>query len=359
MKIKFPRRVKFTREIAVGLVVLLLLTVVLSVVAARRIMRRDAAIAMEDERFPERQDDHRDKDLEARRDAFPPPLPVPVSESVREREKDKLREAPAMEHRQEKREEKIEHAVAQGFATTDAPKPPAVAKVERHEEAKHLRKADELPMPPSLDSDERYGAAPAATTLMGPRDRAEAGKAKPLVIQVSGDSPDGPSRRMDGQMSERRPDARRPELARPGDAFAGRGQATPIAEEDREHRGLHPIEPHSEMSLVTPAYPARDPRHGYDAAASVPMENVKPGYPGPAGYAGEGAMRRDEPPRREEFQRPFAENPLRSDGLYEVQPNDSFWTISQRVYGTGAYFAPWWRSIAARRRGPTAFSRDC
>ncbi|MBU4270359.1 MAG: LysM peptidoglycan-binding domain-containing protein [Planctomycetes bacterium] len=30
--------------------------------------------------------------------------------------------------------------------------------------------------------------------------------------------------------------------------------------------------------------------------------------------------------------------PLRADGKYEVQPLDSFWTISERLYGTGAYF---------------------
>jgi nucleoid-associated protein YgaU len=30
--------------------------------------------------------------------------------------------------------------------------------------------------------------------------------------------------------------------------------------------------------------------------------------------------------------------PPRSDGKYEVQPNDSYWAISAKVYGTGAYF---------------------
>ncbi len=29
---------------------------------------------------------------------------------------------------------------------------------------------------------------------------------------------------------------------------------------------------------------------------------------------------------------------LRGDGTYEVQPNDSFWKISEKLYGTGAYF---------------------
>jgi len=31
-------------------------------------------------------------------------------------------------------------------------------------------------------------------------------------------------------------------------------------------------------------------------------------------------------------------DPRRDDGTYEVQPNDSYWTISERLYGTGAYF---------------------
>ena len=30
--------------------------------------------------------------------------------------------------------------------------------------------------------------------------------------------------------------------------------------------------------------------------------------------------------------------PQRNDGKYEVQPNDSYWTISEQVYGSGAYF---------------------
>ncbi len=30
--------------------------------------------------------------------------------------------------------------------------------------------------------------------------------------------------------------------------------------------------------------------------------------------------------------------PRRDDGKYEVQPNDSFWTIAERVYGDGGYF---------------------
>ncbi len=40
----------------------------------------------------------------------------------------------------------------------------------------------------------------------------------------------------------------------------------------------------------------------------------------------------------------------RSDGTYEVQPNDSFWTISRKLYGTGAYF----QALAEHNRGKVA-----
>jgi nucleoid-associated protein YgaU len=35
---------------------------------------------------------------------------------------------------------------------------------------------------------------------------------------------------------------------------------------------------------------------------------------------------------------PRSPAPQRNDGKYEVQPNDSYWTISEQVYGSGAYF---------------------
>lgn len=39
--------------------------------------------------------------------------------------------------------------------------------------------------------------------------------------------------------------------------------------------------------------------------------------------------------------------PQRNDGKYEVQPNDSYWTISEQVYGSGAYF----KALAELNRG--------
>jgi nucleoid-associated protein YgaU len=34
----------------------------------------------------------------------------------------------------------------------------------------------------------------------------------------------------------------------------------------------------------------------------------------------------------------YSAAPRRDDGKYEVQPNDTYWTISQKLYGTTAYF---------------------
>lgn len=39
----------------------------------------------------------------------------------------------------------------------------------------------------------------------------------------------------------------------------------------------------------------------------------------------------------------------RDDGTYKVQPNDNYWTISEKLYGTGAYF----KALAELNRGKT------
>lgn len=44
------------------------------------------------------------------------------------------------------------------------------------------------------------------------------------------------------------------------------------------------------------------------------------------------------------------DTPRREDGTYEVQPNDNYWTISEKLYGTGAYF----RALAEHNRSKTA-----
>ena len=42
--------------------------------------------------------------------------------------------------------------------------------------------------------------------------------------------------------------------------------------------------------------------------------------------------------RRSSATSSFANAPRRDDGKYEIQPNDSYWTISEKVYGSGSYF---------------------
>lgn len=52
------------------------------------------------------------------------------------------------------------------------------------------------------------------------------------------------------------------------------------------------------------------------------------------------------------FHRPAAG--LRGDGTYEIQPNDSFWTISEKCYGTGNYF----KALAEHNRRRIAHEDD-
>ncbi len=99
--------------------------------------------------------------------------------------------------------------------------------------------------------------------------------------------------------------------------------------------------------------------NNYDPGPPSPAGNVPPNYAGgprgdgppnystaPATYAPDNSPRTG----GEDRDRFAARNPLRGDGSYEVQPNDSYWTISERVYGSGAYF----RALAERNRGKAA-----
>jgi nucleoid-associated protein YgaU len=78
----------------------------------------------------------------------------------------------------------------------------------------------------------------------------------------------------------------------------------------------------------------------------TPPGNASPNYStAPGGYEPDSSLRRDEMPGSKP-----ARNALRGDGSYEIQPNDSFWTISEKVYGSGAYF----RALAEQNRGKAA-----
>ncbi len=79
-----------------------------------------------------------------------------------------------------------------------------------------------------------------------------------------------------------------------------------------------------------PAY-SPPPRDSYAAAAAPPS------YPDARGTYGRSAP----PPLGD------AESFSHAGGTYEVQPNDNYWLISQKVYGSGAYF----KALAEHNRG--------
>ncbi len=352
-------RVKITREIAVGLSVILVLTLVLTAAAAQRFLWHTTApelVGAEKElrhvEEPNREE-HRLKEAETHKPAIVSPLPEPVAESRREHNDLWKPEAHSEPHIEAHTEEHHEAKSAIGGASTIAAKPtstPSITPHERQDEARHERQGYEDSVQPSADLDNRYAVPavlpPGVVPPVASRGTVEPSPAAPMVIQVSGDAVESPPQRVDGRAHEMRSEPPRNE------SYA----ATVVQPELAEHRRTGLAEPpRNEPAAVPPSYAARDPRYAYNPTSAIPRENGRvengpvengpPAYPGPAaGYA------RDESPRRGEYQAPAAQNPLRNDGMYEVQPNDSYWTISERVYGTGGYF----RALAEANRGKAA-----
>ncbi len=94
---------------------------------------------------------------------------------------------------------------------------------------------------------------------------------------------------------------------------------------------------------------ADDPR----AHAPAPVPNA---YGGSRIAADQGVYARIPRPAADDqfgtFHRPAAG--LRGDGTYEIQPNDSFWTISEKCYGTSNYF----KALAEHNRRRVAHQDD-
>jgi nucleoid-associated protein YgaU len=85
---------------------------------------------------------------------------------------------------------------------------------------------------------------------------------------------------------------------------------------------------------VMPAGYARQPQ----PATTLPPQNNDPPLPDTA-PATSPRPAREQVPLPADPQPAYAPNPAPAQPrLYVVQPNDSFWTISQRIYGTGRYF---------------------
>ena len=332
-------KITFNREVKIGLSVVLVLTITLVVVAVRRFTRHsplpDAEMVVESASMEKLRDEQRAKGLEVRKPTFAESAPALLPDAGHELGKGDTWEALGKEHHEAKADQPAEQKPTGKDAASVAALAKHERKDERNEAARELAEA----------ADDRYAATP-ATALPTPN-RYQATPAKPAVIQVTGES-EVPARHPDGRASSVQVN---PYAAEQGYPPAGSPTNTlrPDHMDNRQPRKAEPPhyeQPRNELAAAPQAYPGRDPRYGYEpTAAAAPVESGPPGYPGPAAGYGRDAM-----PRRAEPQSEHPINPLRADGMYEVLPNDSYWTISERIYGTGAYF----RALAEVNRGKAA-----
>ncbi len=157
----------------------------------------------------------------------------------------------------------------------------------------------------------------------------------------------GPPREVDN-------DAR---LVAPGDEASSRSGVRIIG--DNASAGIPPAPlPHRESSRYGTPTPPQPPALLHAGPSySGSMERSTPTMPvaqyGTDDYRREstGFRRNSGEPRRSTAASLYNNPPpRRDDGKYEVQPNDSYWTISERLYGTGAYF----KALAQHNRGKGA-----
>lgn len=100
----------------------------------------------------------------------------------------------------------------------------------------------------------------------------------------------------------------------------------------------------------TPSRGYADDQRGYaNAAASSGYGGTRPSIDS-GGYSRTTRSAADD--QLGTFHRPAAG--LRGDGTYEIQPNDSFWAISEKCYGTGNYF----KALAEHNRRRIAHQDD-
>jgi nucleoid-associated protein YgaU len=302
-------------------------------------MPPEVAISASEQARPEERprEEHRAKESEAHKPTFVMPTAPPPADGPQMPDNLGGWDARPKEHH----EEKAARAAEPSLVAADPPATPAVAGHERREEKERERVEHAHSEPPAAVAEDRY-AVPAM-----PPAGADQGHSRSMVVQVSdGDAPDGPPRRLDGRAQEGRANAldKHADYATERGNPATRPHGEAEASDDRRPRAAesHP----REFEAAGQPAAARDPRYGYDPVAPAPPSELgPPSYPGPeAGYAHEHS------PRNAEMQTSFTQTPLRNDGLYEVQPNDSYWTISERVYGSGAYF----RALAEVNRGKAA-----
>jgi nucleoid-associated protein YgaU len=361
MKLNFPK------ETTIGLSFLLVLLIILGAVAVHRFTRPRMPIEAsgagpEEKRVGELSSNHpkHEQDLFPK-SAFSAPVEAQGHKDARNLDDHNHWNAASNEKRTE--------GAAPAPIAMDSLRSPGMTPATEQEKRQQERKTIQQPETAATPSDDRYGTV-VAEPVVEPRRK---DKAESMVIQVSGgEAADGGPRRADRDAVDRRmqpiqpgpglaaaeamtpapgvvPPPTRvdgPATVRPLEAETARQTAEKMRERERE-----PARGANVSTLVAPNN--YDPAYASGGAprpndAYVPVASAPPNYaPVPNPYAADNTPR----PGRGEFQGAVpVPNPLRGDGKYEVQPNDSFWTISERVYGSGAYF----RALAEANRGKAA-----
>ncbi len=397
---------KINRETVIGLSVLVLLLVILVGVAVRRWMRPnlppEEIVAREEAKHEEERLDHRSK-REAE-SLQKPDLLTPVATVNR----DKLQALDDPGHwnaaAKERRKEARENSPPVGLIASD---PPAIS--DSLESARHKREGERTSTaaPPELSpaaNDDRYAAATEPSAEYRKKDVSSSPKherGESMVVQVSdGESGDAAARSHDrydrhdhavqagpvvrandsippapivdqppaspyGHAADLPTDARRHgEKARERELQGGMPADPETAgrhTEKARERELQRVGPPVDVVAPAATYAAEPPRTAppYNYGPNSPPAGNMPNYSSlaasdaaPNYAATQGGYAPDRLPRpggefRDSMRAP---NPLRDDGMYEIQPNDSYWTISERVYGSGAYF----RALAEQNRGKAA-----
>jgi nucleoid-associated protein YgaU len=212
-----------------------------------------------------------------------------------------------------------------------------------------------------------------AATAPSPDSPTPAGS-KPIVVQAGGESVDGGPRTLDRYTASS--SAQQPIQPAQPSTLAGSAPPAPAGIQQPTPAGIQQPAPANGLLVGPPVAPVAPSAAGntfgtattqgppasrlnYDPTSPAAAVSPRPSYgdfragnprlnntAAADGYSPDGALRAggDAPATAQ------ALNPLRGEGKYEVQPNESYWTISERVYGSGAYF----RALAEANRGKAA-----
>jgi nucleoid-associated protein YgaU len=380
-------KLKINRETTIGLSVLLLLLITLGAVAARQFMRPrvppEAVARAEEKALEECVDGHAKREADAR-----PELVLPTREETPHHESLPLNDPgpwntaanpsprPAPEGRR-KMDDPPTGGTEASFAAFD--RPTALGPREEAKSEKREGEPGTTFAPPELPpnaTDSRH--SPAATARSEERRTRE--DSKSLKVEVSdGALKDETPRRLERDAAAEMPasafqamppgpgasvmeTARLPPRDRPAAGMGVDREAARLEAEGARSRGFAggdvPVERSAAGSTYAggaPSGPAERYREdpAYRAAgnplpySSAPTGDGASNYSAtPAGYRAENLPRRDDA-----FSDGVrSQDRPREDGTYEVQPNDSYWTISEKVYHSGAYF----KALAEQNRGRAA-----